>query len=641
MVSIISLNAQTEEQKKQIMRDYNKSQIKKTEKKLIQKSKTIQKEIDEYVKKHNIKRKYKDEKGKSFEIKYIIDGKPVYQTTTNSSEAISTRTNFLHNGGGLGLNIEGQNMHIAVWDEGSALSGHQEFEDNAPTPMSRVSTPDYSASNTENFHASHVVGTIVAKGVDPNAKGMAPQATLTSLDWDFDDTEALNQATTNGLLLSNHSYGIPLSVNGTQNAPTWMMGCYNTAAAVWDDVAFSAPYYLMVVAAGNDGSNTYSGGLANNYDKLTTFGNSKNNLVVANANNPLINPNGSGEMLNLFINTSSSQGPSDDGRVKPDIAADGTDVFSTLDTSIAAYGTLSGTSMSTPNTSGSLLLLQQYYNQINSSFMKSSTLKGLVCHTADDNSSSPGPDPIFGWGLLNTKAAAEAITDNSSGEAIIFENSLKDSETFTTQVTISSGEDLRATVCWTDPPGAAKDGQLNSSVPALVNDLDIRITDASNTIYLPWKLQLSNVAGSAIKADNVVDNIERVDIENAPAGTYTITITHKGALLDGSQDYALITTGANLATSLSVDEFNNSTNLSIWPNPAKENLNYSFNSTSNGRAKISLLDLQGRTVFTKETNDNNASKIEGSIDLSHFSSGLYLLNIKQGNATLNRKIVIK
>lgn len=633
--------AQTETEKKAITNAYNTSKIDALKKRLEASNKTIEKEIVDYITAHNIERKYKDENGTLFQIKYILDGKPVYVSTDNAAEAISTRTNFLHNGGGLGLNLEGQNMHVATWDGGPTLSTHQEFLDDATVPSSRVTTPDSSASNGESNHSTHVSGTIVAKGTQAAAKGMAPQATLTSFDWDNDSLEALDQATTNGLLLSNHSYGIPVSVNGSQNAPTWMMGNYNSEAVAWDEVAYNAPYYLMIASAGNDGSNTYTGGTANNYDKLTTNKNSKNNLVVANANNPLINPNGSGQMLNLFINTSSSQGPSDDGRVKPDITADGTDVYSPISSTNASYDSYTGTSMSAPNTTGTLLLLQQYYNQLNGRYMKSSSLKGLVCHTADDNGSSPGPDPIFGWGLLNAKVSAEAIEqDATDGAAKIFESTLTPSQTFTTQVTILDGEKLSATLCWTDPAGTAKDNQINSTTPALVNDLDLRITDASNTAYLPWKLQLSNIQGVAVKGDNIVDNIERVDINNAPAGTYTITISHKGALTNGLQDYSLIVTGKSLSSTLSTDQFETANNLSLWPNPANETLNYSFKSVSEGKVKISLIDIQGREVFTKESIDNTPL-IDGQLDLSGYSKGLYFFSIQQGTSTINKKVIIK
>jgi hypothetical protein len=286
------------------------------------------------------------------------------------------------------------------------------------------------------------------------------------------------------------------------------------------------------------------------------------------------------------------------------------------------------------------LLLQQYYNQLNSSFMKSATLKGLACHTADDNNSSPGPDPIFGWGLLNTKVAAETIEDDQNGDAVIYEDVLNNAQTFTTDITISAGERLSATLCWTDPPGNPQNGVINSSTPALVNDLDLRITDEFSTISMPWKLQLSNVAGLAIKGDNLVDNVERVDINNAAAGTYTITITHKGSLFDGLQNYSLIVTGADLVTTLSVDEFNTTSNLNVWPNPANETLNYSFTPTSNDKVNVSLIDLQGRVVLD-ESIENNASVIGGSLDISGYSKGMYFLNIQQGKSKVYKKVVIK
>ncbi len=195
--------------------------------------------------------------------------------------------------------------------------------------------------------------------------------------------------------------------------------------------------------------------LAANYDKLVGNKNSKNNLVVANADNPLINPNGSGELLSMSINSGSSQGPSDDGRIKPDITADGTSVYSSISTSDTAYSTYNGTSMSAPNTTGTLLLLQQYYNQLNTKYMRAATLKGLACHTADESPSVPGPGPIFGWGLLNAKRAAETILGDTNNTALIVETSLSPGQTYTRTFNVSGTSQLSATLCWTDPPGTA------------------------------------------------------------------------------------------------------------------------------------------------------------------------------------------
>ena len=87
----------------------------------------------------------------------------------------------------------------------------------------------------------------------------------------------------------------------------------------------------------------------------------------------------------------------------------GTALYSTYDSADNAYNSISGTSMASPNVAGSLLLLQQYYKETYGSFMKAATLKGLALHTADDTDIA-GPDAKTGWGLLNTKVAAETIT---------------------------------------------------------------------------------------------------------------------------------------------------------------------------------------------------------------------------------------
>ena len=94
-------------------------------------------------------------------------------------------------------------------------------------------------------------------------------------------------------------------------------------------------------------------------------------------------------------------GPTDDGRIKPDISAKGgKHVF--LYWSIKRFSSyarnFSGTSMSAPNVSGSLLLLQQHYNDLNGEYMLASTLRALALHTADEAGFAPGPDYRFGLG---------------------------------------------------------------------------------------------------------------------------------------------------------------------------------------------------------------------------------------------------
>ena len=296
------------------------------------------------------------------------------------------------------------------------------------------------------------------------------------------------------------------------------------------------------MSAGNDGNNNNSNPIAVGYDKLTGNKTSKNTLIVANANDAVINTDGS--LFSVSINTSSSQGPTDDRRIKPDITGNGTGLTSTISTSNTATASFSGTSMASPNVAGTLLLLQQHQKNLTNSFMKSSTLRGLACHTADD-AGSLGPDAKMGWGLLNAKKAVETITGNGLTSWISEEN-LTQGQTFNITVKSNGGSSnpLIASITWTDLPGVANNGTLgdNNITPVLVNDLDIRITKDGTTFY-PWKLQSNPSALAVRNGDNNVDNIEVIKIDAPSAGDYVISVTHKGTLVSGFQNYSLIITG--------------------------------------------------------------------------------------------------
>ena len=470
--------------------------------------------------------------GRYQELERVVDGKPIYYTTFNVDAAESTRTDHLHSGGSLGLNLMGQNMTAHVWDGGLARSSHQEYDGAGGT--NRFSVGD--GSSTLNFHAAHVTGTIIASGVQSSAKGMAPHAEAIGYDWNSDTSEAASAAS-DGMLVSNHSYGYAARDSfGNVQLPEYFFGGYIDVSQEWDEIMFNAPYYLMVVAAGNDGndnslSSDPTGGFG--FDKLSGHATAKNNLVVANANDANIDANGN--LNSVSINSSSSEGPTDDFRIKPDITGNGTNVYSTYESSNTAYASITGTSMASPNVTGSLLVLQQHYNNTTGNFMRSATLKGLALHTADDAGAS-GPDAVFGWGLLNAKKAAETIT-NEGEFSQIEELTLNQGESYSITVDSDGTSPLLASISWTDRAGVAVTS-TNSTTPVLVNDLDIRVSK-NGTSYFPY--ELTGATTSATK-DNDVDPYERVDI-NGAAGTYTVTVTHKGTLTSGSQNFSMIITG--------------------------------------------------------------------------------------------------
>lgn len=468
-------------------------------------------------------------------MKLTPDGFPIYYSTTNVNAAKSTRANFLNTGGGLGLTLDGQGMVARVWDGGTVRRSHNGFG-------GRVTTVDDLTGESYSNHATHVTGTIIAlpwNAISAGVKGMASAATARTFYWDNDESEALSEVLL-GMVISNHSYGVPIGT-AASTLPAWYIGAYTDDARNWDEIAYLSPYYLPVMSAGNDGTNNNnSNPIATNFDKLNGNKTAKNSLIVANAQDAVINADGS--LASVVINSSSSQGPTDDRRIKPDITGNGTNVTSTVSTSNTATTAYSGTSMAGPNVAGTLLLVQQHHKNLTNSFMKSATLRGLACHTADD-AGNPGPDAKFGWGLLNAKKAVETLSGNGL-TSWVSENKLVQGQTYTMTVKSDGSTPLIASITWTDLPGEANNGNNgdNFSKPVLVNDLDIRVTKDGATFY-PWKLQASPTSFAIRTEDNNVDNIEVVKIDAPAAGEYVITISHKGILQMGAQNYSLIATG--------------------------------------------------------------------------------------------------
>jgi hypothetical protein len=549
----------------------------------------------------------------------VIDNHPIYIEDFNAKAAKATRTTFLAPDGGLGLSLMGKGLDIGIWEVGGTPQlDHPEFVDRV------VQVDD---EDEVSFHATHVAGTLIASGLDEEAKGMAPLARLSSFGASNDVAEAFNASTQNGMIISNHSYGVPVrNADGVE----WLMGAYSSSSRLWDAISNSATRYLAVFAAGNDGNEEYAGGLQEGYDKLTGSTTSKNVLVVANARLVSLDDE-TGEMTNAFMNSSSSQGPTDDGRIKPDITGLGTSIKSTAPNS--SYGRATGTSMASPNVAGSATLLQELYNNLNGNFMLSSSLKGLISITADD-AGPLGPDPVFGWGVMNSKRAAEAIINNQDSD-VIKERTLAQDEIHTLKFENTSGLIMKVAIAWNDPSGTALNGVYNDSEPDLVNDLDLRVTNTINDEeeYLPWLLNMKNLGGPALLGDNSVDNIEIIEIDQQ--GIFDITISHKDELSQEEQVYSLIVLNGK-EQNLSNSNFE-SNSITFWPNPVNDNLNITTKDFgfSNG-VSVSIYDMIGREILkVSDFGDPNAL----SVDVSSLSNGVYIVNLTDGQQTINRRII--
>ncbi|WP_437395952.1 S8 family serine peptidase [Flagellimonas lutimaris] len=532
LLSGFSLLAQSNNAKEQIRFSYDQGEISSFISELEIEHQTKLKKIGDLVKSKGLKASDKKNNGIQIALKDIgTDGTPLYYTTLNDPATQTSRAHTLYDKGLLNLGLTGANMEVGVWDSGVALTSHQEFD-------TRAKNAD--DADEISLHATLVTGNLISAGMEPNAKGVAYGAKALTHDWSRDKIEVA-EAAANGLLLSNHSYGIL-----SDRVPDWYFGAYIKVAQDWDRIMYNAPYYLMVTAAGN-AQNSYDneapnyGKTADGFDLLLGFTTTKNGLTIAGANTEI---DSNGELKKASVAGYSSFGPVDDGRVKPDLAGDGGNILSTSSATNSSYQVSSGTSMAAPGVTGSLLLLQQYHEELFGSYMKAATLKGLALHTADDVDAK-GPDYKMGWGIMNAKSAAEVL-QNREYTSLVNEETLLDGETFTLTVTATDGEDLIASISWTDPEAETVNrGELNSTTAALVNDLDIRITKDGET-YFPWKLNPAKANDNAAKGDNKVDPFERVEVENG-SGTYTITISHKGGLKNGQQDFSLIVSGAQVS----------------------------------------------------------------------------------------------
>ena len=509
-----------------------------------QKAQTQKTEALEFARINNIPVRIENE-SVLMELIYIDErGNPQYYSTSNANAAATSATNEVYSGGALGLSLDGTGIVAYEWDAGSVLSTHQEL-------IGRISNED---AVSENWHSTHVAGTILASGIEAAAKGMASAATLKSHDWNYDVSEMANEAA-NGMLISNHSYGW---LRGWEGSTWWgdsavsttedyRFGFYDYSAKEYDEVAVNAPYYLIVKSAGNDRDDVApTGGVYPDndgpYDCIDQLGIAKNILTVGAIDDI---PSGYSQPSDVIMTGFSSWGPADDGRIKPDIVANGTGLYSSHSSANNAYSSSSGTSMSTPATTGSLALLIQHYENIvgSGSKMRSATLKALVLHTADETGTNDGPDYSYGWGLLNTQSAAAKITEDQTTD-VITEQYLADGETYTRNIITNGTSPIRVTIVWTDPAGTPPAASLDPADIMLVNDLDLKITQATNTYY-PWKLDKNNPSNAATKtSENNVDNVEMVDIASPlDATNYTITIDHDGTLSNGGQAFSMIISG--------------------------------------------------------------------------------------------------
>ncbi len=439
-------------------------------------------------------------------------------------------------------NLNGQGVRVLVYDAGSVLSTHQDFVTLQGT--NRVHVGDGASVS---FHPTHVAGTIGGDGGQSSGaslRGMAPNVRFESYTFEYDgsgvflytnpgDIEAdyTEAFVTNGADISNNSIGTNVAPNGF---PCSYEGDYGVTPAVIDALVRGETLGFPIRIVWSAGNERGNGGCGTQFATVPPPATNKNACVVGAVDS------------DTDLSTSfSSWGPTDDGRLKPDVTAPGCQINGdggvTSTWSDGGYGTICGTSMSGPTVTGcAALMLQDFRVQFpGRPDFRNSTLKTLLAHTAADVG-NPGPDYKHGYGSVRVK---DAIDFMRTGNFI--ESEVDQGGVYTVFVDVPPGGNFKATLAWDDFAG-------NPAVTnTLVNDLDLAVFDPNNLRRHPFTLNPSSPNANAVSnQEDHVNNMEQVFVQGAQAGTWRIEV--RGTTVpEGPQSFSLAA-GPNLvAMSLS------------------------------------------------------------------------------------------
>jgi len=414
------------------------------------------------------------------------------------------RSNLISSGYSTGLHYDGSGVSVSLADDGE-VGPHIDFEGRITQLIS---------TGAGGSHGDMTAGILGGSGnLNPSMQGMASGAHLYIHDVNdgvnpYDHIyNAVNYYNLYGAVITSTSYS---------------QGCndYNTISSTGDMIAHENPYFNFVYSAGNRGQDDCGYGTNAAWGTITGgFKQGKNAIACGN--------------LDAYgvLDATSSRGPAEDGRVKPDICANGKNQNSTLDNNRYQVG--GGTSAACPGIAGITAQLVQAYREMHSGDeAPSALLKGAMLNSAEDIG-NPGPDFTYGWGRVNAFRALTTLQDNR-----YILDSISQSATKIHSIQVPSNvKQMKCMLYWLDIEGDPL------AAIALVNDLDLIVKDPSNTPYEPWILDptpvISNITSYAVRGNDHLNNMEQVTIDNPAAGSYSVEVAG-GLITSSSQQYYLI-----------------------------------------------------------------------------------------------------
>ena len=404
--------------------------------------------------------------------------------------------------------------------------------------------------------------------------GVAPRAQLGATKI-FTCTGTFSPGVSFATLTSNaHAGGARVS-NNSWGANTG--GAYNADAQAYDmlvrDARPAVPgnqQMVEVFAAGNAGSGANTIGAPGTAKNVITVGASENVRAIGFTDGCGVTDAGANSAKDII--NFSSRGPTDDGRIKPDIVAPGTHVTGAQPQVGASYngtGTctpqfpagntlyslVSGTSQATPEASGFAALIRDWYRRTHgggSTVPSPALTKALMVNTATDivggddgagGSNTAIPTQIQGWGRINLGNLLAPITRGFVDQTERF-GGTGQSRRFVYTVPDTT-KPLKVTMAYTDAPGP-------TSGNAFVNDLDLVVhTGGQSFKGNVFSGGLSSTGGTA----DPRNNLENVFLPAGTAGRFSVEVIAKNIAGNGvpanadatDQDFALVVSNGNTA----------------------------------------------------------------------------------------------
>ncbi|MBK7141502.1 MAG: S8 family serine peptidase [bacterium] len=423
-------------------------------------------------------------------------------------------------------NLDGEFIVVAEWDGGAVSTTHPDLSGRV-TVLGGASTA---------AHATHVGGTIIGNGTNSSGtyRGMAPAASIVSQLWWSSSSEVFseyqNVLQAHGASLGTNSWGYSVGDPATQQACEDVLGTYFSVDATLDNIVRGSagrPVTIIFSAGNQRGTaSKYCGSLGWTYGTLDGLACSKNVLSIG-----AINSN------NSSMTSFSSWGPTDDGRIKPDVVGPGCqstgDGGLTSTNTTTGYTVMCGTSMSAPAVAGVVALMhQQQYLSWGAQAILPSSIKAILVNSATDLGST-GPDYQYGHGRVETVNAVKKV---AIGSPSYIESQIAHGDVVQYDITVPGATSrLKVTLAWDDPGGTAISGNT------LINDLDLVLIDPFGAETKPWVMNPAVPSASATRNFNRRDNVETAEVVSPSAGLWKARVTGFN-IPDGPQKFSLVFT---------------------------------------------------------------------------------------------------